>query len=90
MEYDVECGATVIGHELLDAALTLGPGDILLDGDGAADGGDWRKVDADDEVANGDVLDGDLHPSSGGGAEVEDGGGRFEEVVLGVELDQLP
>lgn len=90
VEDDVEGGATVVVHELLDARFTLRPGDILLDGERAADWGNGREVDAEDEVADGDALDGDLHPAAGGGAEVEDGGGGFEEAELGVELDELP
>lgn len=73
MEDDVEGAATVLVHELLDAGLALGSGDVFLDSDGATNGGDWGEVNADDEVVNGDALHGDLHPTSGGGAEVEDG-----------------
>ena len=90
MKDDVESAAAVVVHELLDAGLALGPGDVFLDGDGAADGGDGGEVHADHKVVHGHALDRHLHPPSGGGAEVENGARRFQEVELVVELDQLP
>jgi len=80
----------VLVHELLDAGLAFCFGDVFLDGDGAADGGNGRQVDADDEVVYGDALHGHLHPAAGGGAEVEDGACGLEELELGIELDELP
>ena len=90
MQDDVEGAAAVVVHELLDAGLALGPGDVFLDGDGATDGGDGGEVHADHQVVHGYALDHHLHPPSGGGAEVQHGAGRFQEAELGVELDQLP
>lgn len=87
MENNVEGGAAVVIHELLDAGPALGLGDVFLDGDGATDGGDRGEINADDEVVDGDALDGDLHPTTGGGAEIENGVCGFEEAELGVELD---
>jgi hypothetical protein len=72
----VEGGAAALGHDVLDARAALSLGDVLLDGEGAADGGDGDEVDAEYEAADRNALDGDLHPSAGGGAEVEDGVGR--------------
>lgn len=80
----------MLPHQPLNPRPALRPGDVLLDGYGAADRGDGDQVDADDEAADGDALDGDLHPAAGGGAEVEDGAGGAEEGELGVELDELP
>jgi hypothetical protein len=45
VEDDVEGGAAVVVHELLDFVPSLGLGDLLLDGDGTADGGDGGEVD---------------------------------------------
>lgn len=90
MQYQVEGWAAALGHDMLDARAALRLGDVLLDSEGAADGGDGDEVDAEDEAADWNALDGDLHPSTGGGAEVEDGVGGAEEGELGVELEQLP
>ena len=38
VEDDVEGGAAVVVHELLDFVPSLGLGDLLQDGDGTADG----------------------------------------------------
>ncbi|GFZ14453.1 FtsJ-like methyltransferase family protein [Actinidia rufa] len=61
--------------------------DVLFNGNGTANG---NEVDANNKGGDGDTLDGDLHPASGGGGEVEDGAGGAEEGELEVELDQLP
>lgn len=90
VEDQVERRAAIVAHNPLHLGLALGLGDVLLDCDGAAYRGDRDEVDADDKGANGDALDGDLHPAARGGAEVEDGVGGAEESKLGVELDQLP
>lgn len=90
MQNDVKGAASVLAHELLDAGLAFCFGDVFLDSDGTADGGDGCQVHADDEVVYGDALHRHLHPASGGGAEVEDGACGLEELELGIELDQLP
>lgn len=89
MEYEVECAAAVLVHKLLDGGSAALGGDVLLDGEGATYGSDGEEVDAEDEAADGDMSDCDLHPSSRGGAEVEDGAGGGEEAELGVELEEL-
>ncbi|KAI8007755.1 DELLA protein GAI1 [Camellia lanceoleosa] len=49
-----------------------------------------NEVDVNDEAADGDALDRDLHPATGGNVEVEDGTEGTEEAELGLELDELP
>lgn len=90
VQHQIERPASVLAHEPLDGGPALGLGDVLLDADGAAHGADGDEVDPDDEAADGDSLDGYLHPAAGGGAEVEDAAGGAEEAELGVELDELP
>ena len=90
VEDQVEGGAGLLLHEAAELGDALGSGDVLLNGEGAADGGDGDEVNADDEAADGDALDGDLHPTAWSGAEIEDGVGGVEEGVLGVELEKLP
>lgn len=89
MKHDVECAAAILVHELLDGGSAALGGDVLLDGEGATYGSNGEEIDAEDEAADGDMSDGDLHPSSGGGAEVEDCAGGGEEAELGVELEEL-
>ena len=83
MEDQVEGRAGLLLHEAPELGDALGPGDVLLNREGAVDGGDGDEVNADDEAADRDALDGDLHPTAGGGAEIEDGVGGVEEGVLG-------
>lgn len=90
MQDQVEGGAAALGHDVLDARAALRLGDVLLDGEGAADGGNGDEIDAEYEAADRNSLDGDLHPAARGSAEVEDGVGGAEKGELGVELDQLP
>ena len=85
----IESFDAVLFEHLLDLGPALGPRDILLDRDAAADGLDGDEIDPEDEAADGDLLEGDLHPTTGGGAEIEDGSGFVEEGVLVVELDEL-
>lgn len=89
VEDDVEGAAAVLVHELLDGGSAALGGDVLLDGEGAAYGANGEEIDAEDEAADGDMADGDLHPTAGGGAEVEDGAGGGEEAELGIELEEL-
>ena len=64
--------------------------DVLDERDAARDGLDGDEVDADDDrVLLRHLLGGDLKPSSGRGAQVDDALGAGEEVVLAVELDEL-
>lgn len=79
----------VLLEHLLDLGPALGARDVLLDRDAVFDGADGDEIDTEDEAADGGFLDGDLHPTPGGGAEIEDGSGFVEEGVLGVELDEL-
>ncbi|CAL5416282.1 unnamed protein product [Camellia sinensis] len=48
-----------------------------------------NEVDVDDEAADGDTLNGDLHPAIRGGVKAEDGAGGVEEAELGLKLDEL-
>lgn len=90
MKHQIESRAAVLLHQLPEPGRALGLGDVLLDREGAADRGDGDQVDADDKAADGHALHCDLHPTAGGGAEVEDGVRGVEELVLGVELSELP
>ena len=89
MNNEIESLDAVLVKHLPDLGPALGPGDVLLDGDAAADGLDGDEIDPEDEAADGDLLDGDLHPTTGGGAEIEDGSGFVEEGELFVELEEL-
>lgn len=89
MNHQIEGLDAVLLEHMLDLGPALGARDVLLDGDAAADGGDGDEIDTEDEAADGDLLGDDLHPTAGGGAEIEDGSGFVEEGVLGVELDEL-
>lgn len=88
---DVESHAAMGGHEALDLGLAfIDIGDILLDGYGASNGSDRNQIEAKDEAADGSTADSDLHPTTGGSAEVEDAAGGAEEAELAVELEKLP
>lgn len=90
MKDQIESRAAILPHEPPELGNTLGPCDVLLDRVGAAKRSDGDQIDADDNAAHGHALHGDLHPTAGGGAEVEDGVRGLEEPELGVELKQLP
>ena len=90
VQHQIKGRTPLLAHYALDLGLTFGPGDVLLDGDGAANGSDGNQIDTDDKAADGDALNNDLHPTTWGGTEVEDGVGGAEEGVLGIELNQLP
>jgi hypothetical protein len=66
VENDVERGDALGVHEPPHGRATPGGGgDVLREGDRAADGADAREVDADDEGAGGGASDGDLQPPPG-------------------------
>lgn len=89
MQHNIEGSDSVFSEKPLNGGAALRVSDILLNGEGAANGADREEIDTDDERADGDALNGDLHPTSGGGAEIEDGVSAGEEGVLGIELDEL-
>ncbi|KAL7182287.1 hypothetical protein ACSBR1_041065 [Camellia fascicularis] len=86
-----EAAATMLSTGSLDSSYNLATGKI-----GSPDSDD--VVDDFMKKKNGNVLkkigidecDGDLHPVTRGGVEVEDGMGGAEEAELGLKLDELP
>ena len=90
MENNIESSTAVLAHQLLDPSLTLWPRNVLFDRDGTADRSDGIEINAKNEASNRNPFDGGLHPTSRGGAEIEDGARGAKEGVLGIELNELP
>jgi hypothetical protein len=89
VEHNVEGRDAVGVHQPPHGGAALGGGDVLGERVGAADGADGHQVDADDEGADRGMVNGDLHPPSRRGAEVEHGARCRDEAVARVELEQL-
>src|SRR5665811_891246 len=72
--------------EIDDKYHFLKPGITVVDL-GAAPGG-WSQIAA-KRVGAADALGRDLAPAAGGGAKIDHGDPRFEEMILVVDFDQL-
>ena len=86
----VEYYIAALAFEVLPELVVAGrSGDISLEAGGAGDSFDGVEVDSDDGGVEGHAFAGDLHPSSGCGAEIDEYCGVVEEVVFAIELYEL-
>jgi hypothetical protein len=86
MENDIHQSASGFFANCLAAFLG---GDVPEEGFDVADGFYRCEIHSDDEAAHGHVLDGDLAPAAGRGAEIQEGARAGEEIILAVELDEF-